>query len=630
MNYPILIEETNLLGKKKERDKEPLYFTKEESYNYYESKNKYIPKDIELISSYSKNLFERLKQSPVEIINILVSPYTSFNQIFLEMYNKLLERIKGIETNHKKIIKYIYNNGIIQDEPALLPCDSNQIQIIDNNIKEEEQINHNFRSLNSWEISKSLKEYKWEGIIKILIIFGDNGFIKQIIKNIDCYHNNYLIINLNKITKKEKSHFNDIINNKYFFEDLINYLKQDIYEHLTGKNNIKEISDKYNEYYDLLKRYLNYDLNIISNNNIDNNYIYMNFFRKNNIIIKKEEWALFDSNSFSKSYICQCFTSKIKKNFKNGISNLLNPEYIFNQIEVELSISNNIYNIINNDEDSNINFHINNLTLGKKMIGTINNKINKNNYTHEFFINNILLNYAICDYICDLFNMRLFENNINLNTIEIHFYESSNYNAPYFIGKECPLIYKQKYNQELYEAFSHYSFCISHGKILIEDIKEYNGKIYSFNIFKDEYDLNDEENINIFRFFCYHKCNNYCKVLKLNNVDINFYDNNTGNFMNKRICDICKVIFDITHCNYDYEKDDLCLCINCYKKIYESKYERVCGKCGNKFGYYYLFYILQKIEPPSICESCKKLENNKDNKENNNIEEFILNNKNEN
>ena len=611
-----LLEDTNLLGKKKEREKEPYYFSKEEAFNYFQFKNEYINKDIELIKSYSNNLFMRLKQSPVEIINIIISPYTKFNKLSLDMYNAFLAKVKEIQINNKKIIKYMYNNGIIHDEPIPLPCEHEKEQNInlDNNIKEEE-IDPNFISLNSWEISKSLKEYKWEGLIKIIIFYGDNGFIKQVIKNIDCYHNNILIINLKKITKMEKTCFNNIVNNIYTFKDIISFLKQDIYEYSKGQNNIKEISENFKDYNDLLKRYSNYDLN--SNNNNDNyidiNYLYVTFFHKNNIKINKKEWALFDAKSSSKTYIGKCFTSKIKNN-KNEIANLINPKVILNEIEVELSISKNMYSII--DDDKNINFHIDDLTLGKKMVGITKYKIEKQNFNPDYFENNILLNYAICDYICDLYNMKLLENEINLNLTEIHFYICSNYNVPYFIAKDFPKYYKNKYEQELYESFSHFSYCISHGKILIDNINEYDGKIYSFDIFKDNDDFNNEEKINIFRFFCYHKCNKYCQLLKLNSVDINLFELNEY-FKNKRICDICKTIFNINNCDYDFEKDNLCLCFNCYKKIYESKYERICEKCGNKFNLYYLFYILQKIEVPSKCEECKNNISNEDNLNNN-------------
>ena len=627
-------EDINILGKKRERENEPHFFTKEESSENFDHINKFISSDRELIKSYSQNLFLRLKQSPIEIINVIVSPYTKFDTLFLEMYNTFLEKIKEIKTDHKKIIKYIYNNGIIHDEPITLPSNSNVIHkeveenkdidnnngdnlinnILENNNKTEE-INPYFVPLNSWEIGKNIKEYKWEGIIKVIILFGDNGFIKQIIKNIDCYHNNYIIINLNKITKQEKSHFNNIINNIYSFEDLISYLKQDIYECSNGKNNIKEISDKYEQYLDLLKRYTNYDLN--ANNKLDNkepNYFFINFGNKNNIIINKKEWALFDANSSSKSYICQCFSSKIKKDWENGISNLLNPEHIINQINVELAISNNIYNIMNiNANDDNINFHINDLTLGKKMIGSIKNKMDKNYYNQDFFLNNILLNYAICDYICDIFNMKLSKNGINLNVPEICFYQCPNYVVPYFIAKEYHESYKKQYNLELYESFSHFSYCVSLGKILIEDIQEFDGKIFSFNILKDDEDKDNEGKLKIFRFFCYHKCNKYCEALKLNNIDKNFYEINTDALNKSLICDICKVIFNINNCNYDYEKDDLCLCYKCYKKVYESKYQRVCIKCGNIFEYYYLYYILQKKETPSLCETCKKIVPTEDN-----------------
>ena len=622
-----LNEDSNILGKKREREKEPNFYTKEESYEYFEHSNKFIKSDIELIKSYSKNLFTRLKQSPIEIINVIVSPYTKFNTLTLEPYNTFLDKIKEIKSVHKKIIKYIYNNGTIHDEPITLPSDSNIIikkpelinniiennnldnnnidnNNINNNNNSPEEINPYFVSLNSWEIGKSIKEYKWEGIIKIIILFGDNGFIKQVIKNIDYYHYNYLIINLNKITTKEKAHFNNMLNNIYTFEDLISYLKQDIYEYSLGKRNIKLIADKYKEYLDLLNRYMNYDINTNKINDIkEPYYLFINFNNKNNIIINKEQWALFDPNSSSKSFLGQCFSSKIKK---NGIVNLLNPENIINEINVEIAISNNIYNIMNiKDNEEKINFHINDLTLRKKMVGSIMNILDKNNYNQDYFLNNILLNYAICDYICDLFNIKLLENEINLNIAEVCFYQCQNYNVPYFLAKECIKSYKKKYNLEIYECFSHFSYCISLGKILIEDINEYDGKIFSFHLIKDNEDLDNEGKLKIFRFFCYHKCNKFCEILELNSINNNFFEINS---LNKKICDICKTIFDINKCNYDSEKYNICLCSDCDKKISESKYQRVCTKCGNKFEYYYLLYILQKKETPSICDTCKKLE----------------------
>ena len=139
---------------------------------------------------------------------------------------------------------------------------------------------------------------------------------------------------------------------------------------------------------------------------------------------------------------------------------MVNPEIIVNELEVELSISNNIYNIIMDDEDYDINFHINDLTLNKKMVGITRNRVDKNNYNHDFFVNNILLDYSICEYICNLFNMKLFENGIKLNSAEIHFYQSEKFNIPFFIAKEIPRNYKNKYNSELYESFSHFSYCI--------------------------------------------------------------------------------------------------------------------------------------------------------------------------
>jgi hypothetical protein len=278
-----------------------------------------------------------------------------------------------------------------------------------------------------------------------------------------------------------------------------------------------------------------------------------------------------------------------------------------------------LYNVLNADyNEEDLNVHINNLTLEKKMIGYTFSRVYKNKYTQEYFIDNTLLNFAICDYICDLFNMRLYSQNIKLNTIEIHLYEFTNYNLQYLIGKEYLKNYTQKYDVNLLNSFSHFSFCISYGKILIENIKEYNGYIYLFDIYKDN-DNDDEcsnDYLNIFRFFCYHKCNKYCEMLGLNNVKKDFYEINPDNlvqFKNKRICGICKNIFDIENINYNYKRDDLCLCFDCYNKIYESKYTRICCICENKFEYFYNFYLLQRIDPPSLCKTCEKLKSSENN-----------------
>ena len=653
-NNIIISEENKLLGKKKERDEGNYYFSKEEAFSAYEFKSKNIPNDIELIKSYSKNLFSRLNQSPIEIINIIVSPFTQFSDYFVEIYDKLLNRIQHIQTNKKLIIKYMYNNGIMHNEPVTFPCDSNEIKKNENNDdintnKNENgtnmeddnnnnenslnnlsnELNPHYVTLNAKEVWTSLKDYKWEGLIKIIIIFGENGFCKQIIKNIDSYHNNYLLLNLHTITPEQKAHFNNIINGIYSFNDIIGCLKQDVYDHSIGKNNIKEISEKLDNYKNILQRYLHYDITSEAFlNNDKSNIICLNFYKKNIVDINKNDIVLFDFSSSSKSFLCSCYTSKIKREFNNesNLPNFLKPNYIVNKIGVELSISNNIYHILNNDyNDDNLNIHINNLTLGSKFIGYALSKLNKYKYNQEYFINNTLLNFAICDYICDLFNMRLFGNNINLNVVEIQLYEFTNYDIPYLIGKKYNNNYIHKYDKDLLDCFSHFSFCITYGQLIIDNIKEYNGYIYLFDIFKDsdEEEFNEYKYINIFRFFTYHKCNKYCEILGLNKINKNFYNINPDDwacFENKRICDICKKIFEVDK-KYEYNKDNLCLCFECHNKIYSSNYVRVCCICGKKFEYFYNFYILQKIDPPSICKECEKIKINEHNSHDDNINE---------
>ena len=81
---------------------------------------------------------------------------------------------------------------------------------------------------------------------------------------------------------------------------------------------------------------------------------------------------------------------------------------------------------------------------------------------------------------------------------------------------------------------------------------------------------------------------------------------------------------------YNYNRDNLCLCYECYNKIYTSKYVRVCENCENKFEYFYNFYILQRIETPSLCPKCEKIKINdtdsKDLEDPNPIEDNVIHN----
>ena len=616
-NYPE--DSLNLLGKKTHReDNTPKFYTKNEAFSNYSIKSKNLKIECDLIKKYTNVLINKLSLSPIEIINIFVSAYTSFDDAYIENYLNILDKITKIKSNKKLIIKYIYNKGILHDTPVILPRevntnlnsdkDSINDKILLNEIDDNNEINNkeikiseNFITLDIKSICKLISEYKWEGYIKILILYGDNSLCKQIMKYIknEDSKKNYIFINLNNINYKEKIRLNNALNNVYFFEDIISFLTEDFF----SDDQIQILVENKEQYLNLINKY-------ISNfNDRDKNFIYLNFGNKFITNINKTDMILFDVNNSCKSFICDCYTTKLIIE-KDKVPNFNSPNIKINKIECELSISNNIFQILNSKEnEDDLNILINNLTLNKKMIGYISEKIDKNIYYKEYYINNFLVNFSICDFICDKLNLKILSKNLsdikNININSVYLYHFSNYNIPFLPSKDLYTNVSQKFNEQFLEAFSHFSYCITYGQILIENIIEYNGLIFSFDLYKSD---NDNEQINILKFFSYHKCNKFCEILGLNEINKNFYEIENEEF---KICDVCKKIFKIK--KTEFERDGLCLCSNCYEIVYGKESVRVCCDCGKKFNYFYNFYLLTKVDIPSFCKECslkKKEENN--------------------
>ena len=603
----------NLLGKKTKReDNIPKYYTKNEAISDYFIKSKNLKIECDLIKKYTNTLIKKLDVSPIEIINIFVSAYTSFDDSYIENYFNILDKISKIKSNKKLIIKYIYNKGILHDNPLTLPREDNSnlnlnsdkdsindkqlLNEIDGNNEinnKDIKISENFITLDIKSICKLLSEYKWKSYIKVLILYGDNSLCKQIMKysKNEESRKNFIFINLNNISYIEKKRLNNALNNIYFFEDILSYLREDFF----SNEQIQVLLENKEQYLNLLNKYNS------NFNGSDKNYIYLNLGSKYITNINKNDMILFDVNNSCKSFICDCYTTKlILENEK--FPNFNNPNIKINKIECELSISNNIFQILNSKEnEDDLNILINNLTLNKKMIGYISEKIDKNTYYKEYYINNFLFSFSICDYICDKLNLKLLSTNLSnvesININNVYLYQFSNYSIPFLFCKDLTTNISRKFNDEFLEAFSHFSYCITYGQILIENLIEYNGLIYSFDLYKND---NSNEQINILKFFNYHKCNKFCEILRLSEINKNFYEIENIEF---KICDACKKIFKIE--STEYERDGLCLCPDCYKIIYEKENIRICCDCGKKFSYFYYFYLLSKIDIPDFCKECR-------------------------
>ena len=236
------------------------------------------------------------------------------------------------------------------------------------------------------------------------------------------------------------------------------------------------------------------------------------------------------------------------------------------------------------------------------------------------YIKKIAYDDLICEQIADYFNV-LMEINIPYLKQFIKFqrhilYELNNHNSlneyylknKYIISEDSTSIQLGTAiipNEANLQSFSHFSYQITGGELLITDIK-YDKELKKAIEYKI-YFLKENGYKKFLEFFASHICNNTCKVLglahprkKLHPIEVqeSFFSNRYLNDIN--ICICCSVPF---HKKKSKEQNSL-NCGFCSWKESRTKINTNCSQCQSPFSYSTYVYNCKLINYPTKCEKC--------------------------
>ena len=361
--------------------------------------------------------------------------------------------------------------------------------------------------------------------------------------------------------------------------------------------------------FDFIDRMNNLNINNENNTNINNgDYIFINL-------------ELEDLKKFEKKEI-NCILHALSYNKNNNIVNdWLNPTIQEKYFQTQLLIS---FNTLKKDDNNN-EYEIDFLDkmLNKEKKGAIPIKINKKLYNNPIeYIKEISYDELICEQIADYFNI-LMDKELPFLKQFIKFQK----HILYEIDDKNRLKEEQQYLQSKYiisedsnsiqlatavpptkrilQCFSHFSYQITGGQLLIADIN-YDKGLKKVREFK-KYSLNNEYN-KILEFFSLHICDNTCKTLglthprkKLNTIEIKetFYSNKY--LINTNLCKCCSVPF------HNFKNNKNLNCGFCSLKESRSINKTVCSTCHCPFEYSIYAYNSQLITHPNKCQKCNSI-----------------------
>ncbi len=397
----------------------------------------------------------------------------------------------------------------------------------------------------------------------------------------------------NKIKKEEKNE-----NNNRIKKEEKDDIKENNNEIKEGKNEEINMEKKIDKN-DLSNEYQKQEIKHIKRINLS---FSINFNNRNVITNIPKNSKISFNTFFCNSFHSKCHSLELiekKENNKIKIPNFKSPSYNHNEIKTTLKISNNIYLI----DNKIYNIPIYDYNLDKSLIGKFKIEIPFNHYNLNYLLENELIKTAICEYCLRHFNILMFKKGINLKINSNDLYEISFYNSKYLFCEDLIENYKSKFDKDIIETFSHFSYCFSYGNFLIDNIIEYNGKIYKFKLYRAD----NHKYAFFIKFFNEHKCNKFCHELNLENE--NFFIVISQENTNLIICDLCKKIFENGKEEENNDNQLKSLCKECKEKTISSKNELLCIMCNTLFDYYHYFYITKKKELPNICNNCSKINN---------------------
>ena len=435
--------------------------------------------------------------------------------------------------------------------------------------------------------------------------------------------------------KYSKYKFNDILDN-YRKENIEKIMKK----YINGDNNLNiknnnndsltlqlinqienlELGGEDKKLFDFINRMNDLDINNENKiNNYSNGNIIFNNTDKNFItIIDEEKIKTIEKKEIN--YILRALSYNKNLHSFNDWNNPTIQEKIF---KTKLQISFDTFKKDNNNQEYCIYF-VDKL-LDKEKMGKIPFLINYNLYNNPSqYIKKLAYDELICEQIADYFNI-LMEQNLPYLKQFIKFqrhilYELEDQNSlnnyclknKYIISEDSNSIQLTTAvipTKRTLQSYSHFSYQITGGQLIITDIK-YDNELKKVTDFKI-YSLKENGYKKILEFFSSHICDNTCKKLqlahprkKLNPIIINesFYsDKYLNDYSNLCLC--CSVPF---HLKEDKKGNKSLNCGLCSWKESISKVKSICTQCKMPFSYSSYAYNCQLINYPTKCEKCNK------------------------
>ena len=412
---------------------------------------------------------------------------------------------------------------------------------------------------------------------------------------------------IDKIMKKYNQKNNNINNNNIYDDSLTQSLINQI-EHINLDGEDKKLVEFINRMsnLDLNNKNINKEEdkkdsnnNIDDNNNNDNDYINLEF---------NQDYFLMNIGN-NLSYKINGLTYD-KYNIK-GIDSFLYPQIIEQSFDTNIQITFG-YPEFKNEDNYTIIFNDN--ALDKNIEGKVPKKVKKEFFKDiKLYAKKICYNDLICEEIADYFNIEIkpesshfikFKKDVIYEKVDKT--ESNNINKIIIgdVALSFPDVLSETPGKRILQTFSHFSYQITYGELIIMDLKYDKDKkrINNYNI----YYLKDNGYKKILEFFSSHICNDICKYLglvhprkKKNNIEINEQFFSKKYLLKYNLCKCCSI--PIRKIKNEY------LCSKCACEKIKTIRKKVCQGCHSIFDYSIYEYNSRLTNYPEKCKKCNKL-----------------------
>ena len=348
--------------------------------------------------------------------------------------------------------------------------------------------------------------------------------------------------------------------------------------------------------FDFVSRMNNLDINNIeTEENDQDNYI--NFdFDLNYFLINQGIDINYKINGYT-----------YNKNNISGINSFTDPVIIEQNFDTNITLNFGFEEKKNSLNYNHINFYDN--KISEDFQGKIPKRLKKEYYNNiKLLIKNYCLNDLICEQIADYFNIEIKpETNQYIKFRKNVIYEKEDQTTDdknkiiiCDFARIFPDILTEEPSKKILQAFSHFSYQITFGELIITDLKYSNKRIKEYNI----YFLKENGYKKILEFFAGHICNDICKYLDLINLRKNSNNKFSEQFYSKRFCldyNICK------GCSIPIRKNSVDnYCCKCICQKIKSMKKMQCENCRGIFDYSSFEYNSSLINYPKKCKKCSQ------------------------